>query len=246
MIPADKSRWIACWLARDAESRIKKTFGTVRARGLDALRGEVARGPVLVVSNHTAWWDPVVLQYLCVRVLRADAYALMDAKNLARLPFFRKVGAFGVDLESPEDGVRAMRYAAKLLDAPGRIVWIFPQGKEVPITVRPLGFRAGSAEIARIAKKARVVPVAIRYEHGAEPQPDMWLSFGEPLAPETDRQRGRVAQEQAVADELDRIERALAGDGSDAFEHLCRRPPDRFFALAQALLSWLTRPREIG
>jgi 1-acyl-sn-glycerol-3-phosphate acyltransferase len=245
MIAADKSRWIAGWLARDAESRVKKTFGTVRARGLSELRAEVARGPVLVVSNHTAWWDPIVLQYVCVRVLKADPYALMDAKNLARLPFFRKVGAFGVDLESPEDGVRAMRYAATLLDAPGRLVWIFPQGKEVPITVRPLGFRAGSAEIARIAKRARVIPAAMRYEHGAEPRPDLWLSFGAALAPEADRTRGRVAQEQAVEDELDRIERAIGGSGDDAFEHLYRRPPDRLFAVAQALLSWLTRPRRV-
>ena len=37
------------------------------------------------------------------------------------------------------DGASAMRYAARLLDRPRRLVWIFPQGAERPVTLRPLG-----------------------------------------------------------------------------------------------------------
>ena len=84
---------------------------------------------MLVVSNHTAWWDPLVAILLSHRILNTDGFALMDAKNLRRLPCFGRVGAFGVDLDDQRDGARAIRYAAKLLIAKElsrrRLVWIF-------------------------------------------------------------------------------------------------------------------------
>jgi 1-acyl-sn-glycerol-3-phosphate acyltransferase len=241
MIPADKSRWITRFLARDAERRIRSHFSVVRIHGLEALSSELARGPVVVVSNHTSWWDPIVLQWVCARVLHdVDAYALMDVKNLTRLPFFRKVGAFGVDLEDPTDGMRAMRYAAKLLDRPRRLVWVFPQGQEVPIT-KPLEFRSGAAVIARLAR-APVVPAALRYEIGGEPQPHLWLSFG-PVAAKggKDCEAGRVAQESAVAVEMQRLQDAIHSANDAGFTRVHERGPSAIFRFAEAALAWLTR-----
>jgi len=233
MIPAEKSRFVAGWLARDAASRIRRSFQASYVRGITTMRERLAAGPVLVVSNHTSWWDPIVLQYLCTRVLGADAYAMMDAKNLERLAFFKKVGAFGVDLEDPRDGVRAMRYAAKLLDRPGRLVWIFPQGREVPITQRPLGFRPGSAVVARFAKKACVVPAALRYEMGKDPLPYLWATFGDPST--------RDAHDVAVEREMDRLDRAILTGDAAGYDVLHARSESLGFRFAQAALSWLMR-----
>ena len=74
MIPAKKSAFFAAWFSRYAERRIGKAFERVRIRGLDRLRASLAAGPVLVVSSHTAWWDPLVAIVLCERILRADAF----------------------------------------------------------------------------------------------------------------------------------------------------------------------------
>ena len=231
MIPADKSELLTWFLARDAESRLRKSFHAWHLRGIERLEEALRAGPVLVVSNHSSWWDPIVLQWMCHRVLRCDAFAMMDAKNLARLPFFRKVGAFGVDLESARDGVRAIRYSAGLLDRPGRLVWVFPQGRETPVT-RPLVFRAGAAAITRLGKAA-VVPVAIRYEMGATPLPELWLSVGAPI-----EGQDRAAQEAGVARELERIDAALE---TDEFPVVHRQSPSGLSRLAEASLSWLTR-----
>lgn len=125
MIPARKSPAFSRWFSGDAQRRIFRAFGAVRVGGLDDLARVAAERPVLVISNHTSWWDPLVVLYLTARVLKVDAYAMMDAKNLRALPFFGKVGAFGVNLDTPVDGARAIRYAAKLLDRAGRLVWIF-------------------------------------------------------------------------------------------------------------------------
>jgi 1-acyl-sn-glycerol-3-phosphate acyltransferase len=242
MIPARKSEGFVRWFSGDAERRIKRSFDAVRVRGLDAMRAALARGPMLVVSNHTAWWDPLVALFVGVRLLGADAYALMDARNLERLPFFGKAGAIGVDLGDPADGARAIRYAAKLLAGTNRLLWIFAQGREVPITVRPLGFRPGSGEIARLAG-ASVIPAALRYEVGGTPKPALWVSLGDPLAHGAGRRGVHRAHEELVTGELDRIERAIAGDGVDEFAGIHSRRPDPRFALAEFALAWLTRPR---
>lgn len=216
-------------------------FGAVRVHGLEQARAASREAPLIVVSNHTSWWDPLFAIYLCTLELRADAHAMMDAKNLARLPFFGKVGAFGVDLDDPADGARAIRYAAKLLDRPGRLVWVFAQGRERPITERPIVFRAGTAEIARVAR-ARVVPVALRYEFGAEEHPTAWVSFGEPLAYERDVVRGRDAQAAAVDAELTRIDGAICtADAARQFPVVLARRPSAFGALAERALALLTR-----
>ena len=137
MIPARKHRLFRWWFGGHARARLRAGFSAVRAEGMDHLRAALAAGPVLIVL------------YLTEHALRCDGHAMMDAQNLQRLPFFAMVGAFGVDLANPSDGASAMRYAARLLNAPGRMVWVFPQGRERPVTERPLAFRAGSAEVAR-------------------------------------------------------------------------------------------------
>lgn len=243
MIAARKSPLFTRWFAGHAERRILRTFSEVRACGMGELARIAAVHPVLVVSNHTAWWDPLLVLYLAVRVLRLDAYAMMDAKNLRALPFFGRVGAFGVDLDDPADGARAIRYAAKLLDRPGRLVWVFPQGREVPTTARPLGFRGGSAEIARVAKRAVVIPAAIRYEHGSRPEPSLYVAFGAPLEREGNVARARSAQEDAVASQLDRIDRALVTGNLSELSLLHERKPNRIGGILTRMLAWLARQR---
>lgn len=257
MIAAAKSRWWSSFLARDAEKRIRGAFQCVRLRGLESLESAVADGPVLVISNHTSWWDPLVLQWICQRVLRADAYAMMNAQNLVRFPFFRKVGAFGVDLEDPRDGMKAIRYSAKLLDRPGRVLWVFPQGAEVPITKRPLGFRRGAASIARlIGDRACVVPAAIRYEMASEARPHLWLSFGEPSKAATAKRAAiddLVARQEAlVAQEMQRIDDVIIAEAegragtknaetSGGFERRLESREGIVFRWASFMLAWLTR-----
>jgi len=212
MIPAQRRPRFARWFARQAEARLRRSFGRVRLLGLSHLREASAAGPVLVVSNHASWWDPLVALWLTNRVLALEAYALMDAANLRRLPFFGPAGAVGVDLADPRDGARVLRHLAGLLRAPGQLVWVFPQGREQPADA-PLQFEAGAAAVARTAGAAvRVLPIALRYEHGHEARPWAWISVGAPL-PAVERRAGLAAtadlQAEAVAAELTRLASAI-------------------------------------
>jgi 1-acyl-sn-glycerol-3-phosphate acyltransferase len=241
VIPARKQRLFNSWFAGHARTRLERAFERVRVHGLARAQALSASAPLLVVSNHTSWWDPLLVLHTSQHLLGADGHALMDAANLRRLPFFAMVGAFGVDLGDPGDGARAIRYAARLLDEARRLVWIFPQGRERPVTERPLAFQGGSAEIARVARRAVTLPAAIRYELGATEKPVAYLSFGDPLPPERDLARARAAQERAVEAEMDRIELAVRGAGEPPFDDVLGAPAGPIDDVASRALARLTR-----
>ena len=104
MIPARKTPLFNRWFARHARARIEQSFSAVYVKGLREVRAASAEAPLLLLANHTAWWDPLVAIHLSNHVLGLDAFAMMDAKNLERLPFFAKVGAFGVVDDEPDFG----------------------------------------------------------------------------------------------------------------------------------------------
>lgn len=212
MIRDRKAAWFAWLFARHARTRIRGAFGRVMVHGMEAAKQAVHAGPVLAVVNHSSWWDPLVVLWLSELELGADGYAMMDAKNLRRLPFFTRVGAFGVDLDDALDGARAVRHAAKRLGRAGRVVWIFPEGEERS-PYAPLVLRPGAAGVGRVAREARVLPVGLRYVFGARERPDLWISFGETHETRSDVATGMRDQEASIARELARIDGALADAG---------------------------------
>jgi 1-acyl-sn-glycerol-3-phosphate acyltransferase len=243
MIEAAKWAPFEAWFLGRVRARLREGFTSLKVRGAEHVREAAARGPVLWVGNHTSWWDPLVVFYLSRAFFELDGHAMMDASNLRRLPFFSRIGAFGVDLSDPADGARALRYAARLLrGGPGRMVTVFPQGRERPVTERPLGFRPGSAELARLAPGAGVLPFALRYEMQGDEKPYAYVAFGPPLAPTRSIERDRAGQEAAVTRLLDELDAALCAGDLTAYTPLFVHRP-ALGPLATEALAWAFRAR---
>jgi 1-acyl-sn-glycerol-3-phosphate acyltransferase len=242
LIPGAKSRWFTAWFERQAHRRLRASFGALHLAGRERLVGALAQGPVLVVSNHCAWWDPLVALVLTHRLVPADAHALMDAANLRRRPFFAKAGAFGVDRGSRRDGAEATRHAAGLLDRPGRLVWVFPQGEERPQHERPLRFFGGAASIAQRVPAAVVLPVGLAYAFGSVAAPSVLVAVGPPIVAVGPAGAARRAQAEAVEAELARIERELSQPGTQGFETHALARPRWLEAVADRALAMLARP----
>lgn len=241
MIGAAKTRWFNAWFARHARARIERTFGRVLVHGLEDVRRLKQDASLLLVANHSTWWDALVALYASELLLGGGGYAMMDAANLARLPFFRRVGAFGVDLSSATDGARGIRYAGKLLGQAGRAVWVFPQGRERS-PFGPLELLPGAAQIARIQKRAVVVPVGLRYVFAGTERPDLRISFGAPLTRTTDVDDGVRAQQRGIEGELVRIDRAFVDAAvPDGFRVLFEHRPGALGHLAERVLATLFR-----
>ena len=71
-----------------------------RVRTLVAgLPADLPRGvPLLLAANHVSWWDPFTLREM-QRALRPGApfFTVMLEAELARRPFFRRMGVVGLD-----------------------------------------------------------------------------------------------------------------------------------------------------
>lgn len=211
MIPHRKHALFNRLFVAHARSRLRGTFSSVRVVGTEHAVRTLRDGPAVVVANHTAWWDSLVLMWLSNHLLAgsgpSDGFALMDARSLRRFPFFGLLGVFGVELDDPEDRAAVLAYAAGLLREPGDHVWIFPQGAERPVT-EPLHFHRGAAVLAARAG-VPVLPVALRFEHGRHERPEAYVAFGEALRMTGDEGVDVHAQEAAVRALMDTLEEAV-------------------------------------
>ncbi len=140
--------------------------------------------PTLIYANHPSWWDGYMTFVLADEIWQCEGYIMMEEPQLARYGFFRWCGAFGVDRHDPRHGLRSIAYAAKLLtERTQRVVWIFPQGEITPNDKRPLRTFAGAAHIVkRVTQEGetavRCIPMALRFEFGAEQRPEALLRLG--------------------------------------------------------------------
>jgi 1-acyl-sn-glycerol-3-phosphate acyltransferase len=198
---------LARWVAR---RMVARGLDGVWVQGLAAARELAARKPVLFCATHVAWWDALVLLPVD-GALRTESHVLMDATQLARLPYFGPIGAIGVDRANPMRLLRSFRAAEHAVDGPGRALWVFPQGRQRPSHLRPLGLQRGYDALAR-RTGATVIPVALTYAFREAPQPAALLSFGAPVSPD--------GLESALEAGLARIDRFLSGDVGEAFEPL--------------------------
>jgi len=204
-----KQRWASALFAWDAQRRLRGTFARGLVMGLPTLRASLAAGPAIVALNHVSFWDGFVLGCL-EQALGADAYCLMDRANLQRLSFLRFAGAVPVDGGDPKRARADLDRAARLLDRPARLLFVFPQGRQVPARL-PLEFKSGVLRIAEQAQ-APVVPVGLSYEFLEDPKPEIRLAVGAPLVLQNSV-AGRRALERAVRDQLTRIDETLGAEG---------------------------------
>lgn len=234
MIEAAPWPGFARWFNRQTTARLRRSFAAVHVQGLQDLQRAASRSSVLLVANHSAWWDGLVAIWLGnVHVPGSSTHGLFDAQNLSRLRFFQWLGGFGVDRTSRRDGARVTRYALSLLQRPGALVWVFPQGEEQPPHV-PLHFEPGAAGIARRAPQTVVLPVAFAYVFEGDALPHLYISVGGPLSPE--RRHDPRGQAQAVDAERSRIQQAQLQHRA-GFETLLAAPTSRGWGAR--CLDWL-------
>jgi 1-acyl-sn-glycerol-3-phosphate acyltransferase len=192
--------WARWMLRRKAARGLDGVF----VSGLDRVRGLLERGPVVLAANHVGWWDGP-LMVLVDAALGAEGAFLVDAASVRKMPYLRWIGGIPLDRSSAVAMRPAFRDATRWL-APGRALWIFPQGRERPSWVRPLGLERGHEVLAR---HAPVVPVSIAYAFRGAPHPAAMLHFGPPTS---DLEAGLI-------DGLDRID-AWLERGGDGFQPL--------------------------
>jgi chlorobactene lauroyltransferase len=187
----------------------RRHFAAVRVRGTLA----AGPSPLVVAAQHVGWWDPMILFLLSRSRFGGRHYVMMEEENLRRYPFFRWLGAFGVNRAKQADVLAATRYALARLREPEARVWIFPQGELRPADARPIRCLRGADWLAA-ESGALLVPVAIRYEFLGEQRPEAFVSFGEAVAVA----RGTNPTEALLTAEADRLREDVFAGRLDGFE----------------------------
>ena len=111
---------------------MRRHFSALHVGGLKNIDELDRTAPIILVGNHSCWWDGLMEYHIATEVLNADIYLMMEERQLALYKFFRRLGAFSVVRESPRESVRSIHYAASLFDKPNRFLWVYPQGEMKP------------------------------------------------------------------------------------------------------------------
>ncbi|WP_433985344.1 lysophospholipid acyltransferase family protein [Tunturiibacter empetritectus] len=141
----------------------------------------------------------MVSVYLAERLMGARRhYAPMDAAALERYAVLKRMGIFGVEMNSARGAMTFLRTSEAIL-ASGGVVWITPQARFVDSRARPLEFKPGLSILAsRVAVSTgwcTVVPLAIEYPFWDERLPECLLHFGEPLKVDSPQDSEKLQQE---------------------------------------------------
>ncbi|GJE10683.1 MULTISPECIES: lysophospholipid acyltransferase family protein [Methylobacterium] len=182
-------------------------------------------GPIVVYSNHPAWWDAALIIVLAGRLYPSRiSRAPFDAAMLARYRIFERIGAFGVDLESPRGAAQFLAAARSILATSDGMLWITAQGRFADARARPLDLRPGVARLAEIAPDALFVPLAVEYAFWDERGAGAFAAFGAGIA---------AAEIAALprADRLARLELDLTATLDRLSADVISREPERFRAL---------------
>lgn len=107
--------------------------------------------PILLISNHTSWWDGFWVNYINQKLFRRKFHFMMLEEELRKYWLFNYTGGFSVNKKS-RGIVETLDYTADLLGNPDNLVLIFPQGEIQSMHHQPIRFEKG---IERILKNKK-------------------------------------------------------------------------------------------
>ncbi len=110
---------------------------------------------VLLLSNHTGWWDGFWHLYLNMKVFKKKFHFMMLEEQLKKHWYFNYTGGFSVN-KSAKSIVKTIQYSADLLSHPQNIVLMFPQGKIESIYKQTFAFEKGVQKIIEKTDKSKV------------------------------------------------------------------------------------------
>ena len=136
--------------------------------------------PLLLLPNHSTWWDGFFVYLLNKRIFHRTAYLMMLEEQLSKYKFFAKIGAYSIEPKHRQGIFESLEYTLEVLNQGTPLVSIFPQGELLPWHTRPLGYKRGVEWILRAYRKPiAVLPLAIRTEFLGDKRPKVFFLFGD-------------------------------------------------------------------
>lgn len=131
--------------------------------------------------NHSSWWDGLIPFLLNQKILKQNARAIMEDKQMRRHTFFSKIGAFSVNLDDPRKSIKSLRYAVQSMERDKASLFIYPEGEIVPFSTEVPNFKKGLGWLSKQCPNVDVVPVGVYIHTSYSDKPELAISIGEPV-----------------------------------------------------------------
>jgi len=193
---------------------MKSRLSGIYIRGRDNIPKDKV---VLILSNHTSWWDGFLLREVH-RMFDQDLpyWSIAFQKLVDKYPFLAKIGVKGFDASSLSSMRELASFVVEHSQVTGSWFVLYPQGEIWPATRRPLGFQRGAVWMSSLLPSAATIPVGIHIESLNNQKPSAFISIGAPCA--TNDETSVRSLEQAVEHELSYIQNMLNAYGERTFE----------------------------
>ncbi|MCU0720769.1 MAG: lysophospholipid acyltransferase family protein [Pirellula sp.] len=174
------SKWLVdgfCWYSRGL---VRKQFQSMGFLGTEKLASIPDHHSTIVCANHASWWDPVVAMlsqnhYMSRRTL----YAPIDADQLENYAVLKKMGFYGVRLQSFSGAQQFLETSKKLLANPSTSIWITPEGKFCDVRDHDQPLMPGMAHLVTKLRNTTIIPLALEYGFWDDSRPHIFGKFGE-------------------------------------------------------------------
>jgi len=98
---------------------------------------------VVIFSNHPSWWDPAFYILLSHRIFPdRPGYGPMDSAALENYGFFKRVGIFGIEPDTPRGAARFLSVCQRIMADSDSMLWITAEGDFVDARTPVFGLRA--------------------------------------------------------------------------------------------------------
>ncbi|MBS4033228.1 MAG: lysophospholipid acyltransferase family protein [Ignavibacterium sp.] len=183
MIKAEHKKWAYFFFDIYLNNIIKKDFKDFYLVGnipeLDNNKG------LIITPNHFSWWDGFFIYYLMKKLSTRKIYIMMLEEQLKRYPFFKKLGAFSINQQSPKSIIESINYASSIVSDSSYFV-TYPQGEIEPYEKRPLTVKEGLKKITeKVNIETDVLPVAFKIHHSNERKPFLFAMMGNMIPAQT-------------------------------------------------------------
>lgn len=130
-----------------AKHSIKSHFETIKFVG-DLTENNL---PLLLISNHTSWWDGFWVLYINQKILRRKFHFIMLESQLRKFWLLNYTGGFSINKKS-KSIIETLNYTTELLKDPKNMVLIFPQGEIQSMHNQNIHFEKGLERILKNKK----------------------------------------------------------------------------------------------
>lgn len=134
--------------------------------------------PVLLLSNHSFFYDGFIQISLNFKVFKRRFHFMMLEKELRKKKFLTKVGACSID-KGKRSSLESLDYAVELLQNKENLFLFFPQGKIESIYTREFTFEKGllSHILENVSNDFQVVFNVNLINYGAKLKPDIFVYY---------------------------------------------------------------------